>query len=501
MMRTPALRDIRAIAYYSGVVVFWFGTLMLLPILVGVVQQEWGPVIDFALSMGSCLCAGFALQLCCGERDPDLSWTQGMVTVAVAWLICVLLGAIPYALSSHWGSYLDACFDIMSGFTTTGLTLVQDINHLPDAMNTWRHFVSWLGGQGMVVLALSFFAKGLPGAYKIYVGEAKDERLLPNVIHTARAIWTISVLWLVVGGGMLALAGLGLGFSPGRAVLHGFWVYMTAWSTGGFAPMGQNILYYHSFFYEILIIIFMVVGSLNFNLHWSVFTGNRKEIRRNLETITFATTSLLLGGLAIWELGKIEAYSGAVELFRKAYFQIISAHTGTGFMTVYARQFIHEWGPVSMLVIVIAMVLGGSASSTAGGFKAVRVGVALKALVHDIRRLLLPESAVSVEKFHMLRSVVLDDRMVRTAMTIILLYVLALTVGTAAGAAGGYDFVTSLFESASVVGNVGLSAGLTSPAMPAFVKVIYIAIMWVGRLEFLSVFVFFGYIWAGVRRR
>lgn len=501
MLRRPSARDLRAIAHYAGTVVAWFGVLMLIPMAVALIQREWRPLLDFASGMGFCLAAGFGLQLLWKGAAPDLTWTQGMVTAAFSWLLCLLLGAVPYYLSGYYLSFLDACFDVMSGFTTTGLTLIQDINHLPDALNTWRMFISWLGGQGMVVLALSFFVRGLPGAYKIYVGEAKDERLLPNVIHTAQAIWIVSVIYLVVGTALQWVAGLWIGLTPGRALLHGAWMFMAAWSTGGFAPNGQNALYYHSFAYELVLLVIFIIGSFNFNLHWSVFTGNRKEIRKNIELVTFFITATLLTVLATYELGRLGVYSDAVTLFRKGFFQLISAHTTTGFMTVYARQFVLEWGPAAMVAMVIAMVLGGSASSTAGGVKALRVGVAFKALVHDIRRLLLPESAVTVEKFHMFRSVVLDDRLVRSAMTITLLYVAEVAIATAVGALCGYDFLSAMFEAASVVGNVGLSAGVTSVAMPDVLKFTYMLVMWVGRLEFLSVFVLIGYAYSGVRGR
>lgn len=501
MLRRPTIRDLRAIGYYAGTVVAWFGVLMLLPIAIALAQAEWAAVLDFAIGLGVCLATGFGLQLLWKGAEPDLTWTQGLVTAAVSWLLCLLLGAIPYSLSGYYLSFLDAVFDVMSGFTTTGLTLIQDINHLPDSINTWRMFISWLGGQGMVVLALSFFTRGLPGAYKIYVGEAKDERLLPNVIHTAQAIWFISVIYLIIGTLCQWVAGLLIGLAPGRAFLHGAWMFMAAWSTGGFAPNGQNVLFYHSFLYEMVLLLFFVVGSFNFNLHWSVFTGNRAETRKNLELVTFFTTAGLLITLATYELGRLGVYTNVVSLFRKGFFQLISAHTTTGFMTVYARQFVLEWGPAAMVAMVAAMMLGGSASSTAGGVKALRVGLVFKALAHDIRRLLLPESAVTVQKFHMFRSAVLDDRMARSAMTIILLYVGTLAVGTAIGALSGYDFLSALFEAASVTGNVGLSAGVTSPAMPWVLKLTYILIMWVGRLEFMSVFVLVGYLYAGVRGR
>lgn len=501
MIRKPTLRDLKGIAYYTGRVIVWFGLLMLLPIAIAIIQQEWPAALDFTISLGLCLAVGFSMQLLWKGPDPDLTWTQGMVAAALSWLLALLLAAVPYYMSGYWLSYLDAAFDVMSGFTTTGLGLVQDLNHLPDSLNTWRMFISWLGGQGIVVLALSFLVRGLPGAYKIYVGEAKDERLLPNVIHTARAIWAVSLIYLVIGTAVLWVMGLFIGLTPGRAFLHGLWNFFAGWSTGGFSPSPMNSLYYHSFIYEIGLLIFFIIGSFNFNLHWSVLTGNRKEIIKNLETVTFLATTTILVAMTTYNLGRTGVYANAISLFRKGYFQLLSAHTTTGFMTVYPRQFVLEWGPMAVLAMVVAMVLGGSASSTAGGFKMMRVGVFLKALGHDIKQLLLPESAVSVQKFHMFRTVVLEDRTVRSAMTIMLLYVVALTFGTAMGTAYGYDFVSALFESASVTGNVGLSAGLTSVTMPAAIKLTYILIMWVGRLEFMSVFVLFGYAYAGVRGR
>ncbi|HYG56563.1 MAG TPA: TrkH family potassium uptake protein [Symbiobacteriaceae bacterium] len=501
MLRPPSARDLRAIAFYSGNIVVWFGVLMLIPIGIGLVEREWQPVLDFATGMGLCLAAGFGLQLFWKGPPPALSGTAGLVSAAVSWLVCLVAGAIPYYLTGYYLTFLDALFDTMSGFTTTGLTLIQDINHLPDSVNTWRMFISWLGGQGMVVLALSFFTRGLPGAYKIYAGEDRDERLLPNVIHTARAVWVVSAAYLMLGTLMAWLAGLSIGLMPGRAFLHGLWMFMAAFSTGGFAPYGQNLLYYHSFAFELVMIVCFVVGSFNFNLHWSLFTGNRQEIRKNLELVTFLITATLLVALGTYGLGQMSVYTNVAGLVRKGFLQLISAHTTTGFMTVYARQLILEWGPAAMVAIVIAMMLGGSASSTAGGFKAFRVGIVFKALVYDLKRLLLPESAVTVQKFHMFRSAVLDDRTARSAMTIILLYVATVAGTTAMGALAGYDFLPALFEAASVTSNVGLSAGLTTVATPWFLKVTYILVMWVGRLEFMSVFALIGYVYAGVRGR
>lgn len=488
------------VGYYTGQIILLFGGTMLVPLLTALITWEPVVALDFLTAMSASVSVGIALVLLCrqGRRD-DLTWSQGMVVVALSWLASTALGALPYYLSGYWLSYLDAMFDVMSGLTTTGLTLVQDLDHLPNGINMWRHLLSWLGGQGIVVLALSFLIRSIPGAFKMYVSEGKDERLLPNVVSTAKAIWYVSLIYLAVGTAILWILGILIGLPVSRAFLHGLWIFMASWSTGGFAPQSQNIIYYHSLAYEVVTIVFFIVGSFNFNLHWAIWSGKRQEIYRNIETVTFAATSTVLSAFALWELARLGVYSDAISLFRRGYYSIISAHTTTGFMTTYAREFALEWGPLALLAITLAMLFGGSASSTAGGFKAVRIGVAFKAVVYEVKRLLYPERAVVIEKIHLWQDVVLGDRQVRAALTIIVLYVLSFFIASISTAAYGYDLPSAMFEAASVVGNVGLSAGVTSAAMPGLLKVVYIVGMWVGRLEFMAVFVFIGYVVRAMR--
>lgn len=500
MALSRKMKRLIPVCHYSGKIILLFAGTMIVPLVTSLAAGEPGTALDFLTAIGTGAAVGLVLLLPSGGQEQDLTWSQGMVVVALSWLGSMMLGAIPYYLSGYWRSYLDAMFDVMSGLTTTGLTLVLDLDHVPYGINMWRHLVTWLGGQGIVVLALSFFIRSIPGAFKMYVGEGKDERLLPNVVSTAKAIWYVSVVYLALGTIILWIVGLHIGLPAGRAFLHGLWVLMAAWSTGGFAPQSQNILYYHSLAYEVATVVFFVIGSFNFNLHWAIWSGNRREIYRNLETVTFAVTSTVISMCALWELSKLGVYGDAVSLFRRGYYSIISAHTTTGFMTTYARQFALEWGPLALVAITLAMLFGGSASSTAGGFKAMRIGTAFRGVVQEVRRLLSPERAVVVERIHLGRDIVLEDRHVRAALTIITLYVLAWFIIFGVTAAYGYDLASSMFEAASVIGNVGLSAGVTSPAMPDLLKVVYILGMWVGRLEFMAVFVFLGHILRIARR-
>lgn len=492
----------KAILYYIGLVVVGLGLLMYIPLATSLIYGEWAVAVDFALAGGFTLLAGGSLMLPLRRfRKARLGWGEGMSITAGAWFLGMLFCALPYTLSGHYHSYLDSCFDVMSGFTTTGLVLAQDLDHIANGVNMWRHMLTFVGGQGMVVLVLTVLTKASSGLYKMYVGEGKDERLMPNVVHTARSIWVISLAYLAAGTLCLWVAGMVEGMAADRALLHGLWIFMSAWSTGGFGPMSQNVLYYHSALYETITIVFFVIGSFNFALHHAVFMGKRRELLKNVETISFSVTVTVLTLVATYGLLKLDVYPNAVAMFRKGFYQLISGHTTTGFMTVYARQFYHEWGDVALFAIILAMLIGGSACSTAGGFKGLRMGILFAAFRRDVSRMALPEAMVSVRRYHHIRDVALDDGVVRSAMLIVIAYIVTFTIGTLAGTMYGYPFGMAAFEAASVTGNVGLSIGLTSVDMPALLKMIYIVIMWLARLEFMSILALGAYVAMKVRKR
>lgn len=491
------MKEWRVILYYTGRTLFGFALLMVVPALVGLVEGDFSSVAIFVFSAG--LTATFAqlLSLAVGRPERQLEWKHGLAIVALTWLLATLFGAVPDVLSGYYLSYLDAVFDVMSGFTTTGLTLIQHPDTISDALNTWRFLLTYVGGQGIIVMALVFFVNEV-GAFKIYAGEGKDERLLPNVRNTAREIWRISLTYLVIGSLLLSVVLWFGGLAAPRAVLNGVWMFMSAWSTGGFAPHSENLLYYHNAFFEYAATGFAVLGSLNFAFHHALWQGKWKEIRRNLEFLTFVFTLNFLWIFVAVGLIKTGAYNGLVSLMRIGYLELVSAHTTTGFMSVYAGQLAHSWGNVALIGLTVAMMLGGSDSSTAGGFKALRIGILWKALVLDVRRFLLPESAVVRMRFHHISDVLLTDERVKAAALIIILYLITWAIGSMTLLLYGYPLGMSLFEAASATANAGLSTGVTSAAMPWVIKVVFTLMMWMGRLEFLSVFVFFSYIVRGV---
>jgi len=214
---------------------------------------------------------------------------------------------------------------------------------------------------------------------------------------------------------------------------------------------------------------------------------------KNIETVTLFITVTLLFWITAIGLQQLGVYSGALALFRKGFYQFISAHTGTGYQTIYARQFLHEWSQLALMGIVVAMSLGGAVCSTTGAIKMLRIGLVFKALTQDIKRIILPEKAIVVKKFHHVKDCFLEDPQVRSALIITLAYLVLYALGALIGMLFGYPFLPSLFESTSAAANVGLSCGITNTAMPQALKVTYILQMWAGRLEFISVFTLLGF--------
>ncbi|RPF47347.1 trk system potassium uptake protein TrkH [Hydrogenoanaerobacterium saccharovorans] len=498
-----AASNIEIISYYSGVIIFGTALLMLIPIFFTIVCLEFAPLIDFIISFCITMLVGILLMIF-GRRtqiqNATTLWKHGYIIAAFTWIVLMMLCAIPYRLSGHLQSFLDSCFDVMSGFTTTGLLLTQDLDHLSVGLNMWRHLLTFIGGQGMIVLALSFISNQVSGAYRLYVGEAKDIELVPNVVGTAKIIWKISMVYLAIGTFMLWVTGIIIGLNPITALFHGFYMFASAWSTGGFSPMTQNMMYYHSFAYEIICLIILVLGSFNFGLHYAVWQGNRKEFVKNIETRSFFITSLLSCILILLWLAKSNVYPDAVSDFRRVVFNVLSAHTTTGFTNIYARQFALEWGDIGVLIMAIAMLIGGSACSTAGGFKGLRVAIVFKSIIADIKKLLSSERSIKVYKYHHIKDSVLEDGGVKSSAIIILCYIVLFAVGTIMGIFCGYPLGSSAFEAASVTGNVGLSIGVTSVSMPNILKIYYIIAMYMGRLEFISVFALIGFIIKGVKK-
>jgi len=500
MILKPRLEDLKIIGFYLGKIILGLAFTMVIPILTGLFCKELNPALDFIIGIEISILLGLILLSVC-RTDKDLNWMQGMIVVSLSWVVAMFLGAVPLYLSGHWKSFLDACFEAMSGFATTGLSLAQDLDHISYTHNLWRHFIMFLGGQGIVVIALSLFVRGFSGAFKMYIGEGRDEKIMPNVIHTSRFIWMVSIVYLVLGTLALGITGMFNGMKPFNSFFHGACIFMAAFDTGGFSPQSQNILYYHSFTYELVTIAIMVLGAFNFRLHYHLWMGNRKEIFKNIETRSFFIAVIITFSIIAIGLRQLGSYPSAFILFRKGFYQLVSAHTTTGFSTVYSPQFLSDWNPLALIGLILAMALGGCVCSTTGGIKMLRIGIIFKAIKEDVKKIIMPEKAVFNEKFHHMKEVFLNDKLVRGALIISLFYIILYILGALIGMFFGNPFMESLFESTSAAANIGLSCGITGPAMPAALKITYIIQMWAGRLEFMSVFTILGFLYATIKGR
>lgn len=492
MIPRPSRSDAKLIGWGIGRMVLIIGLIMLAPLAISIICKEWNTVLDFLVGITACLVFWLLMENTCRVSSEDFSKFHGLVVVSGGWLVSMLFSAIPHFLSGHFGSYLDACFDIMSGYTTTGFFLIQDLDHVSHGLNTWRHVLTYVGGQGIIVVALTFLFVGTAGAFRLYAAEAKEERLLPNMARTARAIWMISLVYLVVGSAVLFICLVEEGMPPWRGFLHATWLFMGAWSTGGFAPQSLNLMYYHSLAVEIVTLALFIIGSFNFALHYSVWTGNIKEAYKNIEIRSFATTLAITTAIMSIGFAKAGTFTTLAEYFRKGFYNLASGHTATGNSTVYSRVFLSELGAPATWAIALAMAIGGSMASTAGGIKNLRVGIVAKSIWHDIKRAVMPGSAVARTKIHHIRDIWLDDAMVRGVMLIVIAFIALYLGGGILGILYGYTPTLAFFDAVSAGSTTGLSTGVNSPLMPALMKVYYIFAMWAGRLEFVSVFALVG---------
>jgi trk system potassium uptake protein TrkH len=496
MLIRPDRDDLRIIGYALGRIFTVVAVASCLPLTWAVLGREWHPFASFLLMIGVFALLG-QLGLRYRPREERLDWNHGMVVVAVTWLAVPAIGSIPFIFSGHFGSPLDAMFDAMSGLTTTGLALVQDLDHLAPSLNFWRHLLHFLGGQGIVIAALLLFAGG--GGLTLYYGEARDERILPSVRSTARFIWIVALVHLVAGVLVLGvIAHQVLGFDWKRAFFHALMIFFAGFDTGGFTPQSTSLGYYHSGVFELAAAVMMVAGAMSFGLHFALWRGPRRAAFKNLETRTILATFMGTMTLTIVGLGVAGIYGSAQGLTRQGFFQVLSAHSGTGFATVPSVE-LAAWSGLAFGGLAIAMALGGMGSSTAGGVKALRVGLTVKALTNQIKQVLLPEGAVVATQYYQSGRKRLTPALAASAMTVTLLYVALFLLGTGVAIGYGYGLQEALFESVSAGASVGLSVGVTDPAMPALLKITYMFQMWAGRLEFVAVFALFGFLYAWIR--
>ena len=476
--------DVRVIGHYLGVLISFFSLLLVIPLVTALVFQEWEPATRYLLTIGLSLIVGSGMRMM-RIQPGRLSRQQAMAVTGLVWLCLALIAAIPLALSNHYASYIDALFECMSGLTTTGASIVVDLDHLSNADNMFRFLMHFLGGLGLIVVALSLGILG-KGTSGLYSSEGRSEHVLPNIVNTTRLISRIAIILVGVAAILITIICLVAGMEPVRAVLHALWIAISGFMTAGFTPTSQSIMYYHSLPLEIICMLLMILGTINFALFVEIWRGNTKAFFKDIEIRTAVIWLLVMTTVFMSSLAATLTFSGLPEMLRRGIFMVISASSTTGFQVVTSNQITTVFSSGAMLVLALLMAVGGSSGSTAGGMKLSRIGIIAKSVVATVKETLAPDSArVAVVYTHIEKRVLSSD-VVKSAMTVSALFIMTFAIGALAGIAHGYEATSAIFESVSMAANGGLSSGIVSRGMPLSLEVLYIIEMWAGRLEFVA---------------
>ncbi|MBN1885103.1 MAG: TrkH family potassium uptake protein [Candidatus Krumholzibacteriota bacterium] len=475
LRRTGHLRArYRAICSYTGLVLVLCAGLALIPLLALPMHEgnATGPAWAFLFTSAAMAIAGFsAWRFMSPRRDVVLTVPEGGLIVLLSWVVVCLISAWPFMSISRF-TFTQAVFESVSGWTTTGLS-VLDVSRANPAILLWRSVLQFAGGAGLAIIMLSAIAG--PRGPALSVAEGR-EQLVPHVRESAKLVLAIYSSYTLAGVIALRIAGMGW-FD---AVNHA----LASLSTGGFSTRASSIGYWDSIAVEAVVVVLMVLGSTSFITAWLLLRREFRAAGRNGEVRLMAIVVPVCAVL-VTVLTARTIYPTLGVSARVAIFQTVTALTTTGFSTVV----FDDWNSFGWIVMITLMLIGGGSCSTAGGIKQYRVHLLWKNLVWELRRGLLPRTAVTGNYvWHAGRRIFVDDERLRQIGTFLFLYLTGFLFGTAVLCAHGFGVRESLFEFASALGTVGLSVGITSSASPPGVLWAETAGMFLGRLEFMIIF-------------
>ena len=471
---------------YLGALFWIFGLLVLAPlILVGVRAQGWPKEVSastFFVPAAIAFALAFALKRKGGSRPLDRR--GAMLLCALGWIVISAVGALPFCLGLKV-SYLDAYFETVSGFTTTGITMLTGLEEMPRSVIFWRAFIQWLGGLGILTFFLTVVSAG-GSAHILFSAESHKifaKRPAPGLFHTLRILWTIYALFTA----LIALALVLEGMSAYDAVAHSF----TCLSTGGYSPYDDSIGHYRAAGYphfvaiEYTIIVGMLLGGINFFIHYRVLTGGLRALWDNMEMKLFWI--IVAGATALVALQA--GFGSASESLRGSLFQVVSIMTTTGFATKDIGSPVFP--ALSKQIFLILMVVGGCVGSTGGGIKVLRIGVLLKMVGRQLSRVTRGRSAVSLV---VVDGEVIDSEEISRIAALFFAWIVLLVLGGAVTATfsdlGPMEAASGMFSALGNIGPCYVSVQAMTELHP-LVKITYIIGMLAGRLEILPILLLF----------
>jgi len=472
--------NFRLVAYLIGALVFYLGLSMSLPLVVALYYQDGSAgAIMFSLLI-SCSAGGGIFLLTRGPRDLHLGHREGVLIVTLGWTAAVLAATLPYLFSGAIPGFTDAYFECMSGFTTTGASILKNIENIPPAILLWRAQTQWMGGMGIIVFSIAILPFLGIGGMELYKAETPSpvvDKLTPRISDTAKALWKIYVAMTVVQILLLMFGGVSLY----DAVCHTF----TTMSTGGFSTKNDSVGHYQSIYIDFIILIFMFLAGVNFSLYYKLVTGNVRPFMRDPELRGyFGITATLIVLLTLDVFGTI--YPNIVDAFRYASFQVVSLITTTGFFTADYEK----WPVFSQQILFLCLFLGTMAGSTGGAIKIVRIILLVKSCYLEILRIIHPH-AITVVK---LGKTPVPQTIMRSIWGFFLLYAGIYVIGVTALTALNLDMISAASGMAACLGNVGPGLGSLGPfdnyaGVHAIGKWLLIMAMLLGRLEIYTVIV------------
>jgi trk system potassium uptake protein TrkH len=473
--------NIRLISRILGMLLFFEAGLLFVCFCVSLLYQE-NDYVFFAYSIGVNVAAGGLFSAFGGKTEAQLTSRDAYCVVSLTWIFFTAFGMLPFYFSGYIPSITDAFFETMSGFTTTGATILNDIEALPHGLLFWRSLTQWIGGLGIVFFTIAFLPFFSGGGQQLFMSEATGvthSKILPKVRDTARGIWMVYLVLTFAETVLLLIGGMNL-FD---AVCQSF----TTTATGGFSTKQASISYWNSPYIEYVVAIFMILSGVNFSLYFMSLRGHFKTSYKDEELHWFLKSVGIL--TAIITIALIVKNGYAPELaFRKALFQVATAHTSCGFAT----DDYNLWPHFTWLLLIFAMIAGGCTGSTSGGVKNMRLIISWRSIKNQFKQILHPQAVLPVK----VNGQVVPSRIVASVLAFILSYFACVFIGWVLLMFFGVGLTESLGTVVSSIGNVGPGLGKFGPvyswaALPSAAKWVLSTLMLVGRLEIFGMLMLF----------
>ena len=477
----------RFVAYLIGLLLAFESMLLLACCCVSIVYGE-RDLMSFIVSFAVCLSVSAILLVYGRRKKCAMSRNEGYIVVALSWVFFSVFGMVPYL----WGGFIpnitDAFFETMSGFTTTGATILDNIESMPHGILFWRSLTQWIGGLGIVCFTIVLLPGFGASSQMLYLSEATGvthNKLYPKTRVMARYIFMVYILLTAVESALLMAGGMGL-FD---ALCHS----MTTTATGGFSTKQESIAYWHSPYMEYVVSIFMLLSAINFSLYIVAFKSKWKKLREFVELKWFACSVGLLTLIISAVLFLNNGYS-AEEAFRKSLFQVATCHTSCGFAT----DDYNLWPPFTWMLLIFAMLSGGCTGSTSGGVKNLRLIIIANCIRNQFRQILHPRAVLPVKVGGLF-----DNKLLTTVLVFFAAYLSVAFIGWTLLMAFGVGFTEAMSTVISSMGNVGPGLGSFGPAfswaaLPDAAKWILSSLMLIGRLEIFGfLLIFYRSTWKG----